>query len=120
YRERMGMGEWTRGLFLLSFSFDAALKNVLTPLLSGGRVILGPVRYGDPGTLVELIEGHGVTALSTTPTMLYPLLERTAGSGYRELSSLECIDVGGEPTQMGRVREFFGSPGCRCHVLHVY
>src|SRR5437660_6531757 len=115
----MGLGEETRYLQILSFVVDAAQKDILGTLLGGGCLVLGPSRHLDPAKLVELIEGYGVTGFCSTPTLLYPIVE-AAGPGYERLGSLRCICVGGEATQVSRIREWFGSESCRCGFLHGY
>jgi amino acid adenylation domain-containing protein len=120
YRELMGLDADTRFLLMLSFVFDMALKDIVGTLLSGGRVVLAPPGQPDPTTLLALVAEHGVTALSTTPTLLYPLLDLAATADYAALTSLRCINVGGEATQLARVRPWFGSPRCQCRFLHAY
>jgi amino acid adenylation domain-containing protein len=115
YRERMGLGPDTRYLLILSFSFDAALKDILGTLLNGGCLVLAPARY-DPGKLVELIERYRATALCCTPTQLYPVLD----GGFERLASLRCVCVGGEATHVARVRPWFESEHCRSGLLHGY
>jgi amino acid adenylation domain-containing protein len=119
YRERMGLDEGTRYLQILSFAFDAALKDILGTLVNGGCLVLGPHRY-DPGKLVELVERYGVTALQGTPTLLYPVLDAAAASGYEQLRSLRCVSAIGEATHVSRIRPWFESERCRTGFLHAY
>jgi amino acid adenylation domain-containing protein len=120
YGTHMGLDGDTRFLLMLALSFDSALKDIMTPLLTGGQVVLGPARYTDPATILELIAHYQITATSSTPTLLYPLIELAAAQDYAPLASLRCIDVGGEPTDLARVRPWFSSPRCQCRWLHVY
>jgi amino acid adenylation domain-containing protein len=119
YRERMGLDEGTRYLQILSFAFDAALKDLLGTLLNGGCLVLSPHRY-DPVRLVELVERYRVTAFQSTPTLLYPMLEAAAAGGYEKLRSLRCVSVIGEPTDVSRIRPWFESDRCGSGFLHLY
>ncbi|HEX4622138.1 MAG TPA: non-ribosomal peptide synthetase, partial [Myxococcaceae bacterium] len=120
YRERLGLGESTRYLQLLSFSFDAAQKDILGTLTSGGCLVLGPARYPDPARVAELIDRYAITATQTTPTLLYPIVDEAAKRGYEQLRGLRGIGVIGEATQVPRIRAWFESERCRTGFLHAY
>ena len=56
--------------------YDASLRDLLTPLLAGARVVLASEDQSrDPGALLDLIQEHRVTALlSVVPTVLRSLV----------------------------------------------
>jgi amino acid adenylation domain-containing protein len=120
YRERMGLGEGTRYLQLLSFSFDAAQKDILGTLTSGGCLVLGPARYLDPGKLLELIDRHQVTTACSTPTLLYPIVDEAAKGDYRKLASLRHVCIGGEAMHPSRLRRWFQAARGEIALLHGY
>jgi fengycin family lipopeptide synthetase D/tyrocidine synthetase-2 len=112
--------EATRFLLVLAFSFDSALKDIITPLFAGGQVILSPPGHTDPSELLDIIDAYQVTATSSTPSLLYPLVESAAAREYKQLSSMTAYALGGEPTMVARIRPWFSSPQCHCRLIHVY
>jgi amino acid adenylation domain-containing protein len=74
-------------------SFDIAVLELLLPLVTGGRVVVGGARAAaDPGELAALLERSGATLLQATPSTWRLLLE----SGWRGAPGLRALS-GGEP-----------------------
>src|SRR6185503_8320907 len=111
-----GIGPSDHLLLNLSFSFDAAQKNIFAAHPAGGVLILPPDGTFDPEATAELIETHSVTWLNCTPSMLYPLLQ----CGQRRLSSVRNVLVGGEALQAGPIAEWMNSPERRADLVNVY
>jgi amino acid adenylation domain-containing protein len=110
----------SRALLMMNFSFDAAFKNIVVPLLAGGRLILANPGYYDPAVLLRAIVEHRVTFINTTPGQMYPIIDQAAASDYRSLSSLECLMVGGEAMVLARFKEWLDKTGHRCRLVNVY
>jgi amino acid adenylation domain-containing protein len=110
----------TRSLLGFSFSFDAAFKNILVPLLAGGRTILAPPGPFDAGEMLEAIRRERVTFLNTTPGQMIPILQRAAGEGWTGLESLETLILGGEAAPWAELRPWLDSGRCRAEILHMY
>jgi amino acid adenylation domain-containing protein/non-ribosomal peptide synthase protein (TIGR01720 family) len=70
------LGENGRMLHKHSISFDAALSEILHPLLSGAILVIAPpgAEY-DPGALIQIIRKQHVTAIDAVPAMLKALIE---------------------------------------------
>jgi len=72
--------------------FDLTQKNLLAPLLVGGRIVFSPVAAFDPAAAMQQMRREGVTLVNCTPSTLYALLD--AG----EITpSLKHMVLGGEP-----------------------
>jgi amino acid adenylation domain-containing protein len=110
----------SRALLMMNFSFDAAFKNIVVPLLAGGRLILANPGYYDAAVLLRAIDEHRATFINTTPSQMYPIIELAAARDYRSLSSLECLMVGGEAMILPKFRQWLDKTGHRCRLVNVY
>lgn len=110
----------SRALLMMHFSFDAAFKNIIVPLLAGGRLILANPGYYDAAVLLRAIDEHRVTFINTTPSQMYPIIELAAARDYRSLSSLECLLVGGEAMILPKFRQWLEKTDHRCRLVNVY
>lgn len=66
------IGSNTRFLRLIPYTHDPALRDIFTPLCSGGEIICLDSRYDvfEPKKLQEYISNHNITHLHCTPSML--------------------------------------------------
>lgn len=93
YADRYAIEEARRVLVVTSFSFDLTLKNLLSPLLYGGTVVLAPPGVIDGRALHDLIERHRVELVNCTPSQFYPMIEELGSVP----AGLEFAILGGEP-----------------------
>ncbi len=110
----------TRSLLGLSFSFDAAFKNIVGPLLAGGQVILPPPGPFDAGEMLDAIRRHAANFLCTTPGQFGPILQRAASEGWEDLETLETVILTGEAARWAELRPWLASGRCRAEVLNMY
>ena len=110
----------SRALLMMNFSFDAAFKNIVVPLLAGGRLILANPGYYDAAVLLRAIDEHQATFINTTPSQMYPIIELAAAGDYRSLSSLECLMVGGEAMILPKFKRWLDKTSHRCRLVNVY
>jgi amino acid adenylation domain-containing protein len=110
----------TRSLLGFSFSFDAAFKHLIVPLLVGGRVVLAPPGPFDAGEMLETIRRDGVDFFATTSSQMVAILQRAAQDGFRDLETLKTVIVGGEATAWAEFRPWLASGRCRAEILHTY
>lgn len=110
----------SRSMLMMVFSFDAAFKNIVVPLLTGGQLILANPGYYDAACLLNAAEEHRVTFINTTPSQMYPILELAEADDYRGLSSLECLIIGGEPMSLPRLKKWLRSENCRSRLVNLY
>ncbi|MDF0733199.1 amino acid adenylation domain-containing protein, partial [Pseudomonas entomophila] len=87
-------------LLVSSYSFDLTQKNILGPLLVGGRLHVA----GDfvPSQLVEQISSESITHINLSPSAFHALIDAAGGT---RLPSLLRVVLGGEPIQVARLRE---------------
>ncbi|HET9766605.1 MAG TPA: amino acid adenylation domain-containing protein, partial [Thermoanaerobaculia bacterium] len=93
-RSRYPLAPSDRTLFKYSISFDAALVEMLYPLVSGACIVIA--RNGgqlDAGYLTALIDAHGIALLDLTPSLLAVLLD---DQRFVRCRSLRWVLCGGE------------------------
>jgi amino acid adenylation domain-containing protein len=92
---RSALGVTSRDVVLqkYSFSFDAALSELLAGLACEATLVVAPDHGRDAERLVEQIVRHGVTLLDVVPSQLAVLLDQP---GFAQCVSLRCVVAGGE------------------------
>lgn len=120
YKRHCPITEQSRVLLVIPFTFDAAFKNMITPLIAGGRLVLTSADYYDVARLHEIIEKEEVTVINTTPSLIHPIMELAAGKDYRGLSSLKYMGLGGESMDIQKLKPWLNSPYCECKLVHLY
>src|SRR5436309_7625736 len=120
FRDVVPITAATRSLLGFSFSFDAAFKNIVVPLLTGGRAVLAGPGPFDAAEMERVVRREGVTFLNTTPSQMLPILERAAVDGYAGLASLETLILGGEAAPWAQLRPWLMSGHCHAAVLNMY
>ncbi|WP_086879646.1 non-ribosomal peptide synthetase [Streptomyces rhizosphaericus] len=99
--ERFGVGPGSRVLQFSSPSFDAAVWETYTALLTGAALVLAPATRLQPGrALVELVAEHQVTHALIPPAALAVLTE--------DLPSIRLLVVGGEASAPELVEAWSG------------
>lgn len=119
YRSELSLGEIDRTLVISSPSFDLTQKNLFTPLLTGGTLVLDDCQTYDITRILGLIRQHGITLINCTPSAFYPLVD-AAGEDFAALSSLRWAVLGGEPISVPRLRAWLEHPSCKAEVVNSY
>lgn len=120
YRTELDLGENDRTLVISSPSFDLTQKNLFTPLLTGGTLVLDECQTYDITRILGLIRDHGVTLINCTPSAFYPLVDAAEADGFSAISSLRFAVLGGEPISIPRLRAWLEHPSCRAEVVNSY
>ncbi|KMY85556.1 Peptide synthetase [Candidatus Paraburkholderia calva] len=107
---------------VIACSFDASIKNYLAPLIAGAAIVLYPDVVYDPAMMLEILRREHVSVLNPgTPSQFYPLVEVAGRGHYEALSSLRVLALGGEATELERVRSWLGASTCHLAILaNVY
>jgi fengycin family lipopeptide synthetase D len=107
-------------LLAIPLSADASVKNILTPLISGGRVVLTSATLYDSPALLRTIAEHDVTSINCTPSLFYPIVQLSARDGYTSLASLKQLLPGGEATYLPKLRNWLLNPQSSCTLINAY
>nr|WP_269202318.1 non-ribosomal peptide synthetase [Ralstonia pseudosolanacearum] len=99
YLEDLGLRSDDTVLLVSSYSFDLTQKNILGPLLAGGRLHLaGPFV---PDALVAQIRREDITHINLSPSAFHALIDAAGAEG---LGGLRRVVLGGEPIQPARLQ----------------
>ncbi|UCE20079.1 MAG: amino acid adenylation domain-containing protein [Gemmatimonadota bacterium] len=108
--------EEDRHLFKASIGFTPFGAEILTPLMTGGKMIIAePGRSQDSTYLVPLITKHTVTYISVVPAMLRMLLEQDEIETCRSLKHVLSF---GEPLPHDLRERFFTRTAANLYVLY--
>ncbi|OPK48737.1 non-ribosomal peptide synthetase, partial [Ralstonia solanacearum] len=98
YLEDLGLRSDDTVLLVSSYSFDLTQKNMLGPLLVGGRLHLaGPFV---PDELVAQIRREDITHINLSPSAFHALIDAAGAEG---LGRLQRVVLGGEPIQPAKL-----------------
>lgn len=120
YRNELELGPEDHTLVISSPSFDLTQKNLFTPLLTGGTLVLDECEAYDITRLLGLIRSHGITLINCTPSAFYPLVDAAAANQYKDLATLRFAVLGGEPISIPRLREWLDHANCRVEIVNSY
>lgn len=120
YCGELSLGPFDRTLVISSPSFDLTQKNLFSPLLTGGALVLDEGQTYDLTRILKLVTDHGVTLINCTPSAFYPLVDACAANGFQELASLRFAVLGGEPISIPRLRSWLEHASCKAEVVNSY
>lgn len=120
YCGELSLGPFDKTLVISSPSFDLTQKNLFSPLLTGGTLVLDEGQTYDLTRILKLVTDHGVTLINCTPSAFYPLVDACAANGFRELATLRFAVLGGEPISIPRLRSWLEHPTCKAEVVNSY
>lgn len=106
YRDTYRFDDRSVSLLLTNFSFDASVKNIAVPLMTGGELVLVPTTLYDVERINAIIECCGVTHINCVPTLLEQMLNCDRENGWRQLQSLRAVILGGEKFRMQTIRNW--------------
>ncbi|MEM8662832.1 MAG: condensation domain-containing protein, partial [Pseudomonadota bacterium] len=99
---QFGLGSSVRAGFLVGFTFDASLRDILVPLMAGGTLAVPTAdERADLGAFASFVSRARLSILHTVPSVLRPLTRELASAGPLHLSH---VFVSGEPLLMADAR----------------
>ncbi len=121
YKRSSDITEASIVLLMIPSGVDASIKNMLTSLIVGGRLVLGPADgYYDAAELLSTIERRQVTVINSAPSLFYTIIDAAKVDNYRSLSSLQHLHLGGDPLVLSKLRPWLRSVHCHCTVTNIY
>lgn len=104
----------------IPLGFDASIKNIFAPLMAGGTLVLAPDGVFDATAFNQQIEQHKVSLINCVPSMFYALIETASAQEYLALSSLKMVALGGEATDLERLKPWLQSTHCNSKLANIY
>lgn len=95
-KNEMAINQNSKVIMLFSFVFDASIKNIFTPLLTGAELILGPTILFDTYKILQIISENKVTHCNTSPELFYAMLDEAKKDSFNAFKSLTHVMLGGE------------------------
>ncbi|QSV63518.1 MAG: amino acid adenylation domain-containing protein [Dolichospermum sp. DL01] len=118
YMQYYKITEKSRLLLFYSFSFDSSFKNIMTPLIAGGQLVLTKSFFSTD--LLKHIHEKQVTMINTTTSFFDAILDFAIVNDYKNLSSLEELSFGGEPLVLTKIKLWLNNESCKCNVTNLY
>ncbi|WP_255689736.1 non-ribosomal peptide synthetase/type I polyketide synthase [Actinoplanes sp. DH11] len=117
-----GYGPGDRLAQTASICFDASVRQLLAPLLTGATVVAwGNDTVRDPDTLLDRLRTDRITVWSSVPTLWERLLTTAERRAERpDLPELRWVHVGGEELSPGHVRRWFDLFGPAQRITNLY
>ncbi|MDX1695931.1 MAG: amino acid adenylation domain-containing protein, partial [Ketobacteraceae bacterium] len=120
YLNEMGFDETSSSLLVSAIGFDLTQKNLFAALLRGGKLVIPQMDLFDEQILIEQIQKHQVSLINCAPSAFYPLVQSAALAGYKPLTSLRYVVLGGEPIQLQLLEEWLASEACQAELVNSY
>lgn len=99
-----GHDENDRVLASASIAFDAALDQILCPLLAGAQVSLTPTSVLTGGQILEIARARRLTVLDLAPMLWTDVAAEAAATGTAGLEALRLLVVGGDVMPVSTVK----------------
>ncbi|HLO77772.1 MAG TPA: condensation domain-containing protein, partial [Magnetospirillum sp.] len=107
--------------FLIGFTFDASLRDILLPLTQGGTLVVpAPEDRENLARMAAFIARERLTALHTVPSVLRPLTAELAGLGADPVPALGHVFISGEPLYAEDHRRWRAACGERAELVNFY
>ncbi|MDP9121655.1 MAG: non-ribosomal peptide synthetase, partial [Acidobacteriota bacterium] len=118
--ETFAIGERCRAGLLSSPAFDAVLRDIFVPLVTGGTLCAPPGREAvlDGARLADWIGEARLTLVHCTPTVFRSLLRQNLTPGH--FPALRHVLLAGEPLLPADVRRWSAVFGGRIELVNLY
>lgn len=120
YTEILGLSVGARNILLTSFGFDATIKNMVSPILTGASLVLTTDELYDIKNVINSIEKSGVTHINCVPSLLNEILKYIESDDYKQLKSVLVIALGGEKFPNGIACKWSKSSNFNAKLINVY
>lgn len=120
YKSTYNITNSSKVALLTNFAFDASIKNILTPLLVGGTLVLAVDELFYTDKILDIIEKNVVTHINCVPALFNSLLEIANKVDYKQLKRLQYAILGGEALNTIQITEWSNSDNFNCIISNVY
>ncbi|MBC7953236.1 MAG: amino acid adenylation domain-containing protein, partial [Rhodospirillaceae bacterium] len=119
--EEFGIGQGCRLGFLIGFTFDASLRDMLLPLTQGGTLAVpSPEDRENIGRMAAFVSHQRLSVLHTVPSVLRPLTGELARLGADPVPGLAQVFISGEPLYGEDARRWRRACGDRAILVNFY
>ncbi len=107
-----------KNLIISSPAFDLTQKNIFSPLLVGGTIVLPDLHYYDSSLIIKCIREKSVTIINCAPSAFYPLV--VDNINLSGLNSLRLVVLGGEPIHLKQLENWILQEDYECEIVNSY
>ncbi|MBE5929385.1 MAG: amino acid adenylation domain-containing protein, partial [Lachnospiraceae bacterium] len=107
-------------LFLASICFDLGQKNIFTPLIVGGKLIVADVMMDSYNKITQIITKEKVTVINCAPSVYNYIINENIVDDYKRIATLEKVFLGGEPINSVSLLEAIKSHNTKFRVINTY
>lgn len=105
-------------LLLTNYSFDASMKNLVAPFITGGSLSIINTSLYDLSEIIKTIKENQITHINCVPSLFDQILFLCKEEKYQSLKSLEWVILGGEKINFSYLYDFIQNTDCR--ISNVY
>lgn len=109
-----------RNLLLTSFGFDASVKNIIIPFLTGSVLVLVECELFDINRISLSICRDKVSLVNCIPSLFESILQNDKINNYKKLKSLKEVILGGETLNSTIFNNWTKSEFFNANVTNVY
>ena len=120
YINEHNINENSNILLINSMSFDASIKNIFSPLMAGGTIVLGSEKLFDTEKILSIIKKYHVTHLNCVPSLFTALTETDSYNNFEIMKTLKYIILGGERFNKQQMKKFVKATDFRGSITNVY
>lgn len=122
YRSEFEFNANDTSFIMSSVGFDLTQKNLLTPLLCGGKIILAESRVYDVNQYLTQINQNQVTHINCAPSAFYPLVNdsRNHSKAIDTLNHLSLLQFGGERIELSQIADWLESEAFNTKIVNMY
>ncbi|WP_242143313.1 MULTISPECIES: non-ribosomal peptide synthetase [unclassified Bacillus cereus group] len=120
YKRTFEINQESKVLLLNPLTFDASVKNIITPLMAGGTIILGPEYLYNIREIVQKIARFKVTHLNSVPVLMDMILEEQREMKYKGMRSVKYMVIGGDIFQSQLILHWLNETESKCRIANVY
>lgn len=103
-----------------SLSFDLTQKDIFTPLLFGGElVVLDSVPF-NPQKVCQIASDKKISWINCTPSMALSFIEWAERRNFEELSTIRYLFLGGEQIVLKKFKPFLSSKAIAVEIVNTY
>ncbi len=120
YNREYGYSDKDKFLIVSAIGFDLTQKNIFSPLVSGGSVVLFQQEHYDASKIVNVIAQHKVSVVNCAPSLFYEVVNRAEQDNFKSLNSLSYVLFGGEVINSKALATWLQSDNCTVNIVNMY
>lgn len=102
----------SRSFLVLPIGFDASIKEIASPLVTGGCIVTSQQIHFDPYSIARKLQRHKINFFNASPSAFNQILLAARQDNYEQLKWIKRIALGGEMLTQGAIGHFLDHSDC--------